>query len=237
MTPATSAAGTPSIETPEASMVPASSTAMSKRAVSPDRLAGGRRRRDPGRRVDVEPDAARAGDRVRARAARCRGRSPISSLRDRVGVAGLAGGAVALHQERGGPGGVRCRGRGADHRDAGPDGGRCGRDDVGLEAAVLRRPLRRVGGRGVALPVAGADRERSARVSGRRDARRHGGLVAQLDAAAEDLEVADDARRALLDAQAVGAGRRPAGSPRSRRAARRRPVPGRTRRASPAPCR
>ena len=105
--------------------------------------------------------------------------------------------------------GVRRRGRRADHRDAGPDGGRRRRDGIGLGAAVLGRSLRRVVGRGVALPVARADGERAA---ARRPASGCSTRVVasspQLDAAAEDLEVAGDARRALLDAQGVGAGRR-----------------------------
>ena len=91
--------------------------------------------------------------------------------RDRVGIARLPGGAVALHQQGGRARRVGCRRRRADHRDARPDGGRGRRDDIGLEAAVLGRALRRVGGRGVALPVARAHRERSAGVAGRRDAR------------------------------------------------------------------
>ena len=141
---------------------------------------------------------------------------------DRVGVARLTRGAVALHQERRRARRVRRRGRGADHGDAGPDGGRCGRDDIGLQAAVLGRALRGVVRSGVALPVARAHGERAARIAGRRDARLGRGLVAELEAAAEDLEVADHARRALLDAQPVGAGRDRPGSRPRRRAARRR---------------
>ena len=155
---------------------------------------------------------------------------------DRVGIARLTGRPVALHEQRGCARGVRGRCRGADHRDAGPDRGRGGRDDIGLQPPVLGRALRGVVGRGVALPVARADRERAARVAGRRDARLDGCLVTELDAAAEDLEVADDARGQLLDAQAVGCRRTSAGSPRRWPAARRPSGPARTRRASSAPC-
>ena len=102
----------------------------------------GRRGRDPGRRIEVEPDAARAGDHVGARRREVEGaRDQLPG--DRVGVARLAGRPIALHEQRRCPGRVRGgRGR-ADHRDAGPDGGRGRRDDVGLQPAVLGRALRR----------------------------------------------------------------------------------------------
>ena len=61
---------------------------------------------------------------------------------DRVGIARLARRAVALHEQRRGAGRVRRRGRGADHRDARPDGGRGRSDDIGLQPAVLGRALR-----------------------------------------------------------------------------------------------
>ena len=112
-----------------------------------DRLAGRRRRRDPRRRVEVEPDAARARDLVRARAGRCRARSPISSRAIVSGSLGWPAARSRCMSSAAAPGGVRRRGRGADHRDARPDGGRRRRDDVGLQAAVLGRALGRVVGR------------------------------------------------------------------------------------------
>ena len=83
-------------ETPEASMrARIVDGAMSKRAVSPTRLPAAGVRRPPGRRVDVEPDAARAGDVVRARR-RDVERPRCQLPRDRGGVAGRPSRRVAL---------------------------------------------------------------------------------------------------------------------------------------------
>ena len=169
---------------------------MSKRAESPTgwpAAGGGRRPTTAGR---GRAGAARARDLVGARAARRRARSPISSRAIVSGSLGWPGGAVALHQQRGRARGVRRRGRRADHRDARarrwsrparPASG-LSRPSCGRALRGVRRPRRRPS------PVARADRERArARRRASGCSTSTVGLVAEVDAAAEDLEVADGA--------------------------------------------
>ena len=178
--PATSAAATPSIETPEASMVP--------RVVDVDVEA--RRCRPTGCPADGAVEIHVGG----SRSSRMRP-APVTSS----GPGGAMSSALAdqlasrsCRDRSAGPAArSRCISRAAAPAACGADAEvptiampgqtavEAGATTSGLRRPSSRRALRRVGGRGVALPVARAHRERSARVSGRRDARRDGGLVAR----------------------------------------------------------
>ena len=163
-------------------------SAPSRRPAAP---AAGQSRRHDGR-VEVEPERPAARDLVRARRARCRARSTSSS-------AAIVSGSLGCPAAR-----SRCISSAAAPATCGAEADvptiarpghtavEAGATSIGLEAPVLGRTLRGVVGGGVALASRARPTVNEPRASpgvGMLDSTV--GLVAELDAAAEDLEVAD----------------------------------------------